>query len=126
MKTNQINLFTQSSTSPNDLSKMDLKLKLLNRIHLNKSNETHATHQQLYDTLYESITLDQQALVAQDAEPSFHKRSSRRNKSPMVNAQYNTPAMQPLDQEDEYVRKHPYPEWFPKKSRLAKKETDMV
>ncbi|GKF81360.1 hypothetical protein Tco_0239962 [Tanacetum coccineum] len=39
----------------------------------------------------------------------------------MVNAQYNTPAMQPLDQEDEYVRKHPYQEWFLKKSRLAKR-----
>ncbi|GJR19838.1 hypothetical protein Tco_0968365 [Tanacetum coccineum] len=34
METNQINLFTQSSTSTDDLSKMDLKLKLLNRIHL--------------------------------------------------------------------------------------------
>ncbi|GJR65716.1 hypothetical protein Tco_0011781 [Tanacetum coccineum] len=29
--------------------------------------------------------------------------------------------MQPLDQEDEYVRNHPYPEWFPKKSGLAKR-----
>nr|GEU61578.1 hypothetical protein [Tanacetum cinerariifolium] len=86
----------------------------------------------------------QQALDAQDAGPSFHKRchnnqdspnnhedenkkkrrkdvgepssrSSRRNKSPMIHAQVDTPAMQPLDQEDEYVRKHPYPEWFPKK-----------
>ncbi|GJW70668.1 hypothetical protein Tco_0127585 [Tanacetum coccineum] len=43
--------------------------------HLNKSNATHTTHQQLYDTFYESITLDQQALDAQDAEPSFYKRS---------------------------------------------------
>nr|GEV33274.1 hypothetical protein [Tanacetum cinerariifolium] len=41
----------------------------------NKSNDTHKTHQQLYDTLYECIILDQDALVAQDAEPSFHKRS---------------------------------------------------
>ncbi|GKF81359.1 hypothetical protein Tco_0239961, partial [Tanacetum coccineum] len=82
MKTNQINLFTQSSTSPIDLLKMDLKLKLLNRIHLNKLNETHATHQQLYDTLYESITLDQQALATQDAEPSFHKRSHDNQDSP--------------------------------------------
>ncbi|GKB10464.1 hypothetical protein Tco_0844387 [Tanacetum coccineum] len=152
IKNNQINLFTQSSTSTDDLSKMDLKLKLLNRIHLNKSNETHTTHQQLYDTLYESISLDQQALDAQDVEPSFHKRShdnqdspnnrerenkkkrrkdvgepssrsSRRNKSPVIHAQVDTPAMQPLDQEDEYVRKHPYPEWFPKNSGLAKKRT---
>ncbi|GJS96397.1 hypothetical protein Tco_0803365 [Tanacetum coccineum] len=75
MKTNQINLFTQSSTTTNDLSNMDLKIKLFNRIHLNKSNETHTTHQQLYDTLYESITLDQDALDAQAARSSFHKRS---------------------------------------------------
>ncbi|GJY80708.1 hypothetical protein Tco_0493459 [Tanacetum coccineum] len=75
MKNNQINLFTQSSTSIDDLSDMDLNLKLLNRIHLNKSNETHTNHQQLYDTLYDSITLDQDALNAQDANPSFHKRS---------------------------------------------------
>ncbi|GKD18661.1 hypothetical protein Tco_1207819 [Tanacetum coccineum] len=40
-----------------------------------KSNDTHTTHQQLHDTLYDSITMDQQALDAQDAEPSFHKRS---------------------------------------------------
>ncbi|GJZ91290.1 hypothetical protein Tco_0663217 [Tanacetum coccineum] len=75
MKNNQINLFTQSSTSTDDLLEMDLKLKLLNQIHSNKSNETHTTHHQLYYTLYESITLNQQALDAQDAEPSFHKRS---------------------------------------------------
>ncbi|GJZ59902.1 hypothetical protein Tco_0615718 [Tanacetum coccineum] len=75
MKTNQINLFTQSSTSTNDLLDMDLKIKLLNRIHLNKSNKTHTTHQQLYDTLCESITLDQDALDAQAAQSSFHKRS---------------------------------------------------
>ncbi|GJZ71843.1 hypothetical protein Tco_0635694 [Tanacetum coccineum] len=75
MKTNQINLFTQSSTSTDDLSDMDQKLKLLNQSHLKKSNETHTTHQQLYDTLYESITLDQDALDAQAAQSSFHKRS---------------------------------------------------
>ncbi|GJY04482.1 hypothetical protein Tco_0370422, partial [Tanacetum coccineum] len=75
MKTNQINLFTQSSTSTDDLLDMDLKLKLLNQIHSNKTNETHTTHQQLYDTLYESITLNQDALDAQAAQSSFHKRS---------------------------------------------------
>ncbi|GJT85280.1 hypothetical protein Tco_1066997 [Tanacetum coccineum] len=67
MKTNQMKLFTQSSTSTDDLSDIDLKIKLLNRIHLNKSNETHTIHRQLYNTLYESITLDQDALVAQAA-----------------------------------------------------------
>ncbi|GJX62657.1 hypothetical protein Tco_0295557 [Tanacetum coccineum] len=43
----------------------------------------------------------------------------RRNKSPMVHAQVDTPAIQPLDQEDEYVQIHPNPEWFPKKSGSA-------
>ncbi|GJR52227.1 hypothetical protein Tco_1402748 [Tanacetum coccineum] len=75
MKNNQISLFTKSSTSADDLSEMDLKIKLLNRIYLNKLNDTYTTHQQLYDTLYESINLDQEAINAQDAEPSFHKRS---------------------------------------------------
>ncbi|GJY59306.1 hypothetical protein Tco_0459198 [Tanacetum coccineum] len=93
---------------------LNTSIKLLNRIHLNKSNDTHTTHQQLYDTLYESITLDQEALNAQDADPSFHKRSSRRKTSPVVHAQDDTPVMQPLDQEDEYIRTCPNPEWYTK------------
>ncbi|GJX36999.1 hypothetical protein Tco_0250302 [Tanacetum coccineum] len=138
MKTNQINLFTQSSTSTDDLLDMDLKIKLLNRIHSNKSNETHTTHQQLYDTLYESITLDQDALDAQAAQSSFHKRShdnqdplnnhegenkkkrrkdvgepssrsSRRYISPMVIVQDDTHAMQPLDQADILIQKYSKP-----------------
>ncbi|GKA46640.1 hypothetical protein Tco_0739523 [Tanacetum coccineum] len=76
MRNNQISLFTtQSPTIIDDLSEIELKLKLLNRMHLNKSYETHNTPQKLYDTLYASITLDQKALDAQDAEPSFHKRT---------------------------------------------------
>ncbi|GJU96360.1 hypothetical protein Tco_1321116 [Tanacetum coccineum] len=107
---------------------MDLKLNLLNRIHLNKSNDTHITHQKLYDTLYESIILDQDALDAQSVQSSFHKRShnnqdppnnregknkkkrrkdvgkpssrsSRQNISLVVIVQDDTPAMQPLDQQ---------------------------
>ncbi|GKC39240.1 hypothetical protein Tco_1051624 [Tanacetum coccineum] len=98
MKTNQINLFIQSSTSIDDLSDMDLKIKLLNRIHSNKSNETHTTHHQLYDTLYESIIIDQDALDAQAAQSSFHKRS------------YDNPDP-------------PNNQWFSKKSGLAKRRT---
>ncbi|GJU26494.1 hypothetical protein Tco_1165115 [Tanacetum coccineum] len=75
---------------------MDLKLKLLNRIHLNKLNDTHTTHQQLYNTLYESIILDQDALDAQAAQSSFHKRSH--------------------DNQDT-----PNNQWFPKKLGLAKR-----
>ncbi|GJV78705.1 hypothetical protein Tco_1514575 [Tanacetum coccineum] len=144
MKNNQISLFTKPSTSTDDLSDMDLKLKLLHKIYESKSNTTHPTNQRLYDTLYESVYLDHDALNAQDADPSFHKRShdnqdppdnrkgenmlkirkdvgepssrsSRRNKSPVVHAQDDTPAMKPLDQADEYVQNHPNPEWFPKK-----------
>ncbi|GKD02887.1 hypothetical protein Tco_1177861 [Tanacetum coccineum] len=39
---------------------MELKLRLLNKIHLNKSNTTHPTHQKLYDTLYDSVTREQE------------------------------------------------------------------
>ncbi|GKE36567.1 hypothetical protein Tco_1459972 [Tanacetum coccineum] len=121
MKTNQINLFTQSSTSTYDLSKMDLKLKLLNRIHLNKSNDTHTTHQQLCDTLYESIILDQNALNAQAVQSSFHKRSHD-NQDPPNNLKDDTPAMKPLDKSDTLIQKYSNPEWFPKKSGLAKRK----
>ncbi|GKC73274.1 hypothetical protein Tco_1119157 [Tanacetum coccineum] len=75
MKNKQISLFTKPLTNTVDLSQIELKLKLLNRMRLNKSHETHDTHQKLYNTLYESITLDQEALDALDAEPSF--KSSR-------------------------------------------------
>ncbi|GKE37804.1 hypothetical protein Tco_1461209 [Tanacetum coccineum] len=44
VKNNQISLFTKSSTIADDLSDMDLKIKLLNKIYLNKSNDTHTTH----------------------------------------------------------------------------------
>ncbi|GKD74254.1 hypothetical protein Tco_1332536 [Tanacetum coccineum] len=82
MKNNQINIFTQSSTSTDDLSEMDLKLKLLNQIHESRSNMTHPTNQKLYDTLYESVCLDRNALNAQDAGPSFHNRSHDNQDSP--------------------------------------------
>ncbi|GJS12803.1 hypothetical protein Tco_0407275 [Tanacetum coccineum] len=153
MKTNQINLFTQSSTSTDDLSDMDLNIKLLNRIHSNKSNETRTTHQQLYDTLYESITLDQDTLDAQAAQSSFHKRyhdnqdppnnregknkkerqkdvrepssrSLRRNRSPIVIVQDDTPAMQPLYKTYILIQKHSNPEWYTKSgSAKAKRRT---
>ncbi|GJT79877.1 hypothetical protein Tco_1054219 [Tanacetum coccineum] len=54
---------------------MDLKLKPLNQIYESKSNTTHPTNQKLYDTLYESVCLDHDALNAPDAEPSFYKRA---------------------------------------------------
>ncbi|GJX81408.1 hypothetical protein Tco_0330889 [Tanacetum coccineum] len=90
---------------------MDLKLKLLNRIHLNKSNDTHTTHQQLYVTLYESIILDQDALDAQAIQSSFHKRSHD-NQDPCNNREGENKKKQRKDIE-----------WFPKNSGLAKRRT---
>ncbi|GKB09106.1 hypothetical protein Tco_0837418 [Tanacetum coccineum] len=75
MQNNQFSLFTKSSTSVDDLSDMDLKSKLLNRTHENK---THLKNQKLYD----SILLVQEALDAQEAEPSFLKRSHDHQDSP--------------------------------------------
>ncbi|GKG33993.1 hypothetical protein Tco_0434152 [Tanacetum coccineum] len=79
MQNNHISLFTMPSTSVDDLSYMDLKLKLLNRTYENK---THLTNQKLYYTLYDSILLVQEALDAQEAEPSFLKRSHDHQDSP--------------------------------------------
>ncbi|GJZ59794.1 hypothetical protein Tco_0615610 [Tanacetum coccineum] len=113
-----------------------------------ESNDTHTTHQQLYDTLYESIILDQDELDAQAAQSSFHKRShdnqdppnncegenkkkhrkdvdepssrsSRQNISLVVIVEDDTPAMKPLDQADILIQKHSKLEWFLKKSGLA-------
>nr|GEV45718.1 hypothetical protein [Tanacetum cinerariifolium] len=103
----------------------DQKLEALTNFNVSEafekaSNDTHTTQQQLYDTLYQSIILDQDVLDAQDVKPSFHKRShdnqdppnnhevenkkkgrkdadepssrsSRRNKSPVVIVQDDTP-----------------------------------
>ncbi|GJT47132.1 hypothetical protein Tco_0955847 [Tanacetum coccineum] len=142
---NQNRLLTKSSTFADDLLEIDLMQKLLNIIYLNKSNETHTTYQKLYDTLYESNCIDQAAIDAQGTEPSFHKRthnnqdppndcegenrkkirkdavepssrSLRKDKTPMVQAQEDTPADQPQDQEDVYVHNHPNLGWFTKKS----------
>ncbi|GKB49081.1 hypothetical protein Tco_0899834 [Tanacetum coccineum] len=123
-------------------------------IHENKTNTTHPTNQKLYDTLYEYVCLDHDAINAQDADTSFHKRShdnqdppnnregenkkkrikdvgepssrsSRQNKSLMVHAQVHTPAIQPLDPEDEYIRTRPDPEWYTKSgpAGAAKRKT---
>nr|GEV49095.1 hypothetical protein [Tanacetum cinerariifolium] len=114
-----------------------------------KSNETHDTNEKLYNTLYESITLDQEALDAQDTEPSFNKRShddqdptndregvtrkkrkkdagepssrsSKKDKALVVPVQEDAPADQPQDQEEDYIQKRPIIGWFNKKSGSAK------
>ncbi|GKB30878.1 hypothetical protein Tco_0870279 [Tanacetum coccineum] len=111
----------------------------------------------LYDTLYESVCLDHDTLNAQEDEPSFYKRShdnqdppnnhegenrkkkrkdvgepssrpSRRNKYYMVHAQNDTLAMQPLDQEDEYIQTRLNPEWYTKSGSAGatKKRTTCI
>ncbi|GJS18469.1 hypothetical protein Tco_0412941 [Tanacetum coccineum] len=126
-------LMHNKSTATSNSTYLSLKIKLLHRIQESKSNMTHPTYQKLYDTLYESVCLDHDTLNDPDAEPSFHKRvhdnqdppnnrerekrkkhrkdvgktsskSSRRNKSPLVHAQDDTPDIQLVDQEDEYIR----------------------
>ncbi|GJR73250.1 hypothetical protein Tco_0085615 [Tanacetum coccineum] len=101
----QISLFTTSSLTTEDLSKMDLKLKLLNRMYQNKSFENHNTHQKLYNTLYESITLDQQALHVQDTEQSFNKRSHD-DQDPPNDREGET------IKKEERIRKRPNAVWF--------------
>nr|GEU63817.1 retrotransposon protein, putative, Ty1-copia subclass [Tanacetum cinerariifolium] len=81
MQNNQINLFTKTSTFVDDLSDMDLKLRLLNRI---QENKTHPTNQILYDILYDSILLGQEARDAQEAEPSFHERTHDHQDPPLI------------------------------------------
>ncbi|GJT45689.1 hypothetical protein Tco_0954404 [Tanacetum coccineum] len=103
MKTNQINLFTQSSTSTNDLLEMDLKS------HDNQDPPNNCEGE------------NKKKRQKDVGEPS--SRSSRRNRSPVVIVQDDTPAMQPLDKANIVIQKHSYPEWFPKKSGLAKRRT---
>nr|GEU56126.1 hypothetical protein [Tanacetum cinerariifolium] len=78
-----INLFTTPPPmTVDDLSEMELKLKFLNKIYKSKSFESHDTHQNLYDLIYESICLDQETIDAQDTEPSFKKRPHDHQDSP--------------------------------------------
>ncbi|GJZ41264.1 hypothetical protein Tco_0588150 [Tanacetum coccineum] len=116
----------------------DQKLKALTNFSVSEAFEKDVQAKvlteikKLLPTLIPEVIANYQALDAQDAEPSFHKRShdnrdslnnregenkkkhqkdvskpssrsSRRNKSLMVNAQGNTPTMQPLDKEDKYI-----------------------
>ncbi|GKE28179.1 hypothetical protein Tco_1443563 [Tanacetum coccineum] len=99
-----------------------LVIKLLHRIQESKSNTTYPTYQKLYDTLYESVCLDHDTLNDPDAEPSFHKRVHD-NQDPLDN--HNTPDIQPIDQEDEYIWTRSNPEWYTKSSstKVVRKKT---
>ncbi|GKE36842.1 hypothetical protein Tco_1460247 [Tanacetum coccineum] len=74
MKNNQIKLFTSSSTTTANLSKMELKIELYNRMYENRSFGTNDTHQQLHNILWDSILLDQESLDAQERKPTLKKR----------------------------------------------------
>ncbi|GJT69183.1 hypothetical protein Tco_1028469 [Tanacetum coccineum] len=156
MRYNQISLFTKPSTNTNDLSELDLKLKLLNIIYLNKSKRLILLIGS-FVILYEFICINQDALNAQDAEPSFHKRtyndhdppnnrerekkkkrrkdvgepfsrSSRKEKSLMVQAQEDTHVYQSQYEEDAYVQQRPNAGWFTKKlgSANAKRKHELI
>ncbi|GJT49267.1 hypothetical protein Tco_0975424 [Tanacetum coccineum] len=114
MKTNQINLFTQLSTYTDYLLDMDLKIKLLNRTHSNKYHDNQDPPNN-----YEAENNKKRRKDV--GEPS--SRSSRQNRSPVVIVQDDTPAKQPLNQADILIQKHSKPEWFLKKSGLAKRRT---
>nr|GEU49503.1 DNA-directed DNA polymerase [Tanacetum cinerariifolium] len=105
-----LNLFTQSSTSTNDRSTLDLKIKLLHKIQESKSNMTHPTNKKLYDTLYEYVCLDHEALNNPNAEPSFHKWAHN-NKDPLYNREGEK---RKKHQEDEYNRTRSNPEMYTK------------
>ncbi|GKF19462.1 hypothetical protein Tco_0068100 [Tanacetum coccineum] len=102
IRNNQINLFPKPSTSANDLSDMDLKLKQLNITHLNKSKPSF--HKQSHD--HQDPPIDHDGEIRKksrkDAGQSSFKSSSK-DKAPMVHAQEDTPADQPQGQEDIYV-----------------------
>ncbi|GKD34533.1 hypothetical protein Tco_1250042, partial [Tanacetum coccineum] len=96
MKNTQISLFTKPSpTTADDLSEMELKLKLMNRMHQNKKKRR------------------------KDAgEPS--SRSSKKDKALVVLVQEDTPADQPQDKEEDHIQNRPNSGWFKNKPRSGK------
>ncbi|GJR64965.1 hypothetical protein Tco_0011030 [Tanacetum coccineum] len=149
--------YTTTTPQPNSLQTKAKKLmqkakKNMRKINFKKTNTTHPTNQKLYDTLYEYVCLDHDAINAQDVDTSFHKRShdnqdppnnregenkkertkdvgepcsrsARQNKSLMVHAQVHTPAIQPLDPEDEYIRTRPDPIMYTNRVSVLLKKT---
>ncbi|GJZ85948.1 hypothetical protein Tco_0657558 [Tanacetum coccineum] len=131
----------------------DQKLKALINFNVSEAFEK-GVQAKVLTKIKKLLPTHHDARNAQDVEPSFNKRShdnqdspnnregenkkkrrkdvgepsrsSRRNKSPMIHAQVDTPAIQPLDQEDEYVQNHPNLEWFRKKSGTEEKYTTSI
>ncbi|GKF17528.1 hypothetical protein Tco_0062446, partial [Tanacetum coccineum] len=81
---------------------------------------THPTNQKLYDNLYDSILLDQEALDAQEAEPSFHKRTHDHQDLPTDHGgEKKKKRRKDVDQADILIQQHSNPGWFTKKSGSA-------
>nr|GEV74605.1 hypothetical protein [Tanacetum cinerariifolium] len=62
--------------------------------------------------------------VYTDAQPALAIIKAK--KSPVVHAQVDTPAIQPLDPEDEYIQTRPNPEWYTKSGSTAKKLKEII
>ncbi|GJV04304.1 hypothetical protein Tco_1337873 [Tanacetum coccineum] len=76
MKTNPTDMFKSSSTSSNNLTEYELKHKLYNMMFIRKSFNTHEHHNYLYNTLMNSMVIDE--LVSRgkiSLMPTLKKRS---------------------------------------------------
>nr|GFD28694.1 hypothetical protein [Tanacetum cinerariifolium] len=107
----------------------------------NHSFETHDTHQQLHDILWDSMLFDQEILDAQETEPTLKKmphddqdplndcegekrrkrrrnasesssKSSKKDKAPTDSTNDDIPVDQPQDKVEELIQNHPNSEWF--------------
>nr|GFA49752.1 hypothetical protein [Tanacetum cinerariifolium] len=76
MKKNLINLLKSSSTPTDTLSEYELKHKLYDMMHKSQSFLAHDKHLELYNTLMNSMAVDESAAKGNlDRTPSQHKRS---------------------------------------------------
>nr|GEY39894.1 hypothetical protein [Tanacetum cinerariifolium] len=76
MKKNLINLLKSSSTPTDTLSEYELKHKLYDMMHKSQSFLAHDKHLDLYNTLMNSMAVDESAAKGNlDRTPSQHKRS---------------------------------------------------
>ncbi|GKC98209.1 hypothetical protein Tco_1168484, partial [Tanacetum coccineum] len=95
----------------------DVKAKVL--IEIKKLLPTH-----ILNAIANYVRPHHDSLNAQDAEPSFHKRSHDNQDSPNNHEgenkkKHRKDVGKPSSRSS---RKHPYPEWFLKKLRLAKRK----
>ncbi|GJS15225.1 hypothetical protein Tco_0409697 [Tanacetum coccineum] len=112
-----------TTPQPNSLQAKAKKLMQKAKKNMRKINFKKAVAHKFreYDQKLEALTnFNNKKKRRKDVgEPS--SRSSRQNRSLVVIVQDDTPALQPLDQANILIQKHSKPEWFPKKSGLAKR-----